>query len=154
MKSVTSSNELELRSKFLVEVFGDYVQKDDSILEIGSGDGRNLRFLKKAGYYDVSGCDTIHGSPFELVKERPYDVIYTMSTFFLFPKGSDWLFEKAARMAQKYIITIEGETTDLSRNLIGRDYNRIFSKLGFVQVEHQTDVFNQYGVLRVFKKYE
>jgi len=144
--------ELEDRSKFLVEVMDKYADKDNHILEVGFGDGRNLQFLRNAGYNRVEGIDKANGSSIEEVEPHQYDVIYTMSTLFLIPETNDWVFEKIAAMAKKWIITIEGETTK-GNGVIGRDYRKIFTKFGFEQIEHQTNVFNEYGVLRVFKKH-
>lgn len=143
-------NDVNERSEILVEIFNDYVHKDDTILEIGCGDARNIGYLKRAGYENAKGIDKIYGTEIERIPEEPIDVLFTMSTLFLLPKTSEWVFEKMARMAQKWIITLEGEVTKGA--VIGRDYNSIFSRLGFVQVEHQHPIFNQYGHLRVFKK--
>lgn len=144
--------ELEKRSKYLVDIFKRYIDKKHSILEIGSGDGRNVEFLKKAGFKNVEGIDKKDGTPIEKIEEKKYDVVYTMSTLFLLPKESEWVFEKISRMVNKYLITIEGETTKTSLGVTGRDYGEIFSKLGFFQVRHSMNVFNDYGHLRVFKK--
>jgi hypothetical protein len=143
--------ELEDRSKFLVSILDKYVEKDDHILEIGFGDGRNLQHLRNAGYTRVEGIDKANGSAIEDVEPYQYDIIYTMSTLFLIPESNDWVFEKIAAMSKKWIFTLEGETTK-GNGVIGRDYSKIFTKFGFEQVEHQTDVFNQYGVLRIFKR--
>ena len=140
---------LNYRSGFLVDVFEEYVPKTATILEIGCGDGRNMKWLKAMGWKKVTGIDKLLGTAIEDVKPKVYDVVYTMSTLFLLP---DNMMEKVASMAKNTIITIEGETTDSSRNLIGRDYSKVFAPYGFSEVEHQDNVFNQYGVLRVMKR--
>lgn len=145
-------SELIDRSKFLVEVFEKYIPKDASILEIGFGDGRNLHYLRLAGYNNVVGIDKANGTSIEDAEPHKYDVIFTMSTLFLIPEGTEWVFEKIAMMAQKWIITLEGEVTK-GNGVIGRDYTKIFSQFGFEEVEHQTDVFNTYGHLRVLRKH-
>lgn len=139
------------RSETLVEVFNEYVDKEDSILEIGCGDGRNIRYLKEAGYGNVIGIDKIYGTAIEDEEFKQYDIIYTMSTLFLIPSANEWVFEKIASMASKYLILFEGETTK-GNGVVGRDYNEVFSKFGFTQVEHETPMFNQYGHLRIMKK--
>jgi hypothetical protein len=144
-------DDLTYRSLFLVDVFEKYIPKDWSVLEVGCGDNRNIKHLKQAAWKHVTGIDKIYGSSIETVPEKHYDVIYTMSCLFLIPKENEWVFEKIARMADKYIITIEGETTT-PPTLIGRDYTEIFKKFGFEEVEKQINVFNSTGVLRVLKR--
>lgn len=144
------SENLTYRSEFLYQIFQDYVSKDWSVLEIGQGDGRNVRYLKERGY-SVVGIDKKDGEPIEEYPEKEFDVIYTMSTLFLIPPENDWVFEKIARMAKKYIITVEGETT-ASNGVWGRDYAEVFKKFGFEQVHQQTNIFNQYGVARILKR--
>jgi hypothetical protein len=153
MKSKKQS--LVYRSKFLLEVFKDFVDPADTILEIGEGDGRNVKYLKKHGYLDVEGVDKLKGTPIEKIEPKSYDVIFTMSTLFLIPPENNWVFEKIAKMAKKYIITIEGEVTDYRRDLWGRNYKEVFQPFGFYEVLCQDkDVFNEYGVLRVLKRHE
>lgn len=143
---------LKYRSDFLVEVFEDWIDKNDTVLEIGSGDGRNIRALKSSGYTYVVGIDKKDGAAIEDVDEKPYDTIFTMSTLFLIPPENEWVFKKIARMAKKYIVTIEGETTSDRHGVWGRDYSEVFCPLGFRELYVQRDVFNEYGVLRVLKK--
>ncbi len=141
------------RSEFLLEVFKDFVSRNDSILEIGDGDGRNVKYLKAHGYTNVTGIDKLKGTAIEDVPPQKYDVIFTMSTLFLIPPEKNWVFEKIAGMAKKLIITIEGEVTDYRRDLWGRDYTEVFKPFGFRQVLIQDrDVFNEYGVLRVLER--
>ncbi len=139
------------RTDFIVKVFEKYIPKDSSILEIGGGDGRNIIALQSAGYHNTAWVDKESGGSIEDIFPVPEDVIFTMSCLFLIPKGNEWVFEKIAKMAKKYLITVEGETTK-GNGVIGRDYQQVFEPFGFKQIEHQTNVFNMYGVLRVFKK--
>ncbi len=143
-------DELLYRSVFLEEIMDKYASYDDSILEIGSGTGRNINYLKEHGYKNVIGIDKKNGSAIEDIKEDKYDIIFTMSTLFLIDDEN--VFPKIARMAKKYIMTFEGEYT--SGEVIGRDYAIVFGRLGFMQVESQENMFNPTGVLRVMKRYE
>lgn len=144
--------DLTYRSEFLYEVFKDFIDPSLTVLEIGCGDGRNVDYLKKRGY-NVVGIDKLHGTSIEEVEEKLYDVIFTMSTLFQIPPENAWVFEKIARMANKYIITIEGETTHLKEgdNLFGRNYTDVFYPFGFREVMREKNVFNEFGVLRVLK---
>ena len=144
--------DLEERSKFIVDIFEKYVDKNDTILEIGHGDGRNLDFLVRAGYENVDGIDKAHGTSIEDMKPKQYDVIFSASTFFLIPPDNNWVFEKIAKMAKKYIITVEGETTSTGNSVYGRNYTQVFKPYGFKEVYQQYDVFNIYGVLRVLER--
>jgi hypothetical protein len=145
-----TSESLFYRSEFLFDVFTDLVDKEWSVLEIGQGDGRNVRFLNERGYH-AEGIDKNDGNPIETFPEKEYDVIYSMATFFLIPPENNWVFEKIARMAKKFIITIEGETS-ADNGVWGRNYAEMFKPFGFEQIYQQTNVFNQYGVLRIMKR--
>jgi len=142
--------DLTYRSEYLFGVFEKWVDKDWSVLEIGSGMNRNVDYLNERGY-NVEGIDKEKGSAIEDVEPKEYDVIYTMSCLFLIPPENNWVFEKIAKMAKRYIITIEGETASLP-NVWGRNYTDIFMEQGFKEVERQKNVFNEYGVLRVLKR--
>lgn len=140
--------DLTHRSEFLYSVIKKYAFFDDTILEVGCGDGRNVEYLKKHGFINVTGIDKSLGTAIEDVPLEMYDIIFTMSTLFLIKDES--VFEKIAKMVDQFIITIEGETT--KGEVIGRDYQKVFEPLGFRQVRHQDKVFNDFGVLRVFEK--
>lgn len=139
----------ESRTETLLEVIADYADDDDIILEIGQGTGRNVKALLKEGYNAV-GIDKKDGTAIEDIEPKEYDIIFTMSTLFLIPPENDWVFEKISKMAKKYIITFEGEATDLTRNVYGRNYDEVFSEYGFKQVE-ASPIFNKYGMMRVMK---
>lgn len=143
-------SELMYRSEYLLELFEEYIPKDMSILEIGEGDGRNVKYLREHGY-TVDGIDKKDGTAIEDIESRKYDVIYTMSTLFLIPPENNWVFKKIADMAKHYIITIEGETTS-PPTVFGRDYTDVFKDFGFEEIYLQRNVFNRYGVARVLKR--
>jgi len=147
-KSIDKSPE---RRGFVQQVFETFVDKDYSILEIGAGDNFNIDRLKSCGY-NIEGIDKKDGTAIEDIEPKQYDVIFTASTLFLIPPENDWVFEKIAGMAKKMIITIEGETTDLSRDVFGRDYSKIFTPFGFIQTHWEDNIFNRYGVLRILKQ--
>jgi hypothetical protein len=151
MQSKKYKKELLDRSEFLYSIVNQFADKSDSILEIGEGDGRNVEYLKDKGY-NVIGIDKLNGTAIEDVPINEYDVVYTMSTLFLIPPENNWVFEKISKMAKKYIITIEGETTDTRRDVWGRNYTEIFEQFGFDEVYHLYNVFNEYGVLRILKR--
>ena len=142
---------LTYRSEFLLEVFKDWVVPSWSVLEIGCGDGRNIKYLKSHGYPNVEGVDKCLGTAIEDIEAKEYDVVYTMSCLFLIPPENNWVFKKIASMAKKFIITIEGEWgTD---TVFGRNYTEYFKEFGFKEQFAQKDVFNEYGVLRVLERY-
>lgn len=145
------SSNISERSQFILDVFRVYVAPEMTCLEIGEGDGRHVKVLKENGF-NVEGIDKKNGTAIEDVPFKEYDVIYSMSAFFLIPPENAWVFEKIAKMAKRYIITIEGEVTDYRRNLWGRNYEEVFRPFGFLQIDHQDNVFNEYGKLRVFER--
>lgn len=145
------TEDLSYRSEYLLDLIKAVAEPTETILEIGEGDGRNVNFLKEKGYPHVEGIDKLNGTPIELVEPKEYDVIYTMSTLFLIPPENEWVFEKIANMAKKYIITIEGEKT-ATNGVFGRDYSRVFAPFGYTQIYQEDRVFNKYGVARILKK--
>jgi hypothetical protein len=148
-----SQEDLTYRSEFLLEVFKDFVAPEWAILEIGYGDKRNLNYLVSHGYPHVDGIDKKDGCSIEEFEPRDeYDVVFSMSTLFLIPPENNWVFEKIAKMAKKYIITIEGENVGYRGDLFERNYADVFKPYGFEEVLSQKGVFNRYGVLRVLKR--
>jgi hypothetical protein len=146
------AKDLTYRSEYLLEVFREYIDPKWAILEIGYGDKRNLNYLVENGYLNVDGIDKSDGCSIEEFEPRDeYDVIFSMSCLFLIPPENNWVFEKIAKMAKKYIITIEGETT-APNGVWGRNYTDVFRPFGFKEVLSKHKVFNEYGVLRVLKR--
>lgn len=137
------------RSRYLVGMFEKYnIDKNSNILEIGCNCGRNLNHLNKAGYKNLSGieinnealtllheifpelsAELINGSIEDNIlffKDYQFDVVYTMAVIQHIHIDSNWIFKHIARICKKYLILIELDT---------RDYEKIFSNLGFTLIE-------------------
>lgn len=143
------------RSEFLVELVKQHIPITEfsSILELGCNVARNLKFLWKAGYRDLTGVDInrsaisiarrtvpkatfVHGTIEDFIKtEKRYNLVFTMAVLMHVRNDEIDLFGKIAAMAEDYIITIESEIKkDGKRRIIGRNYRDIFEDLGFYQV--------------------
>ena len=156
------------RSEFAHKILDKYAVHSDSILEIGAGAGRTTNYLYNKGFKDITALDVdkkqldlITNSGIKKVNKtiqehvednKKYDVVLTISTLYLIPYTDDNVFEEIAKIAKKYIITIEGEKgCGRFGRLYERNYGEVFSKFGFEEIECQKDVFNMFGVLRVLK---
>ena len=142
------------RSKYITDVIGKYAKKDDSILEIGCGSGRHLIKLKKLGYTNLTGLDyqPVYLEGIKFINEsledadlERYDIVFTASCLFLIK--DDELVKDVQKLAKKYLMTFEGETSK-GNGVIGRDYSEVFD---LEQVEHKKNMFNAFGHARVFK---
>jgi SAM-dependent methyltransferase len=138
---------------FLAGFWFPEVDQHSSILEVGCGWGANLHHLKKLGYSDLTGVEissdavemlrrtypdlyssgsVISGSAEEILPELGSDsvgVFLTVATsMHLHPKSSS-VYREIARIAGKYICTVELESANNSY-LFARNYGRLFEKLG------------------------
>jgi len=165
------------RSDFLMSILPNYVNKDESILELGCNCGRNLNALYLAGYYDLSGidinasairlCEKIYPDLYSVaefytesieswMKTNPlqYDCIFTMAVLEHIPKESEWIFVNIAHKARGAIITIEDENSGGPKHF-PRNYQKVFDGLGWRQIfEQQATSANElHGLIaRVFTR--
>jgi 2-polyprenyl-3-methyl-5-hydroxy-6-metoxy-1,4-benzoquinol methylase len=138
-------------TELVVSTLANYIDKSDTILEIGSGTGRNLAGLIDAGYHHVSGIE-INQSAIDLGREKwatladipmqcspiedaindipEYDVIFTQGVLMHLPPQSEWVFGVIARKAKRIIMTIENEFWTSDRAW-PRNYGDIFKPLGW-----------------------
>ena len=124
-------------SEMFIETVKRYLpDRESTILELGANCGRNLFHLNKAGYRNVSGveisqkavdlgllnfgvvCGNIEVSSIEdyLLKPGKFDLVFTMGVLMHIHPDSNWIFEKIADAAMKYIITIENEMDNAHLN--------------------------------------
>ena len=167
------------RSRLLVKFVRRYADDDFSVMEIGSNVGRNLEYLRRAGYEKQYGIEPskkavrvmkeefpdlvkkvkIHTiSVEEVIKDfddKEFDVVFTMATFEHIHSDSEWVFEEVGRVAGKLIITIEDEVLNSWRHF-PRNYKKIFESLRWRQVEEKNCLgvpgLNANFTVRVFKK--
>ena len=144
-------------TKLIVGKLNNYLHKSDSIMELGSGTGRNLAGLVSAGFVDVAGleinqdaidmgksafpelsgvhitCAAVEDAIFKLDN---YDCIYTQSILMHLSREADWIFEEISSRANKLIMTIENEKADEANGICWRrNYKEIFVGLGWHELE-------------------
>ncbi len=172
--------DLEIRSKFLLQLITKNCAKNIKILELGCSVGRNLNILYHNGYKNLAGIE-INKQSIELMEERysemyktidiytstienaikhildlEYDLIFSMAVLEHVHTDSEFIFREIARITKTFLITIEDESSKTWRHF-PRDYNEVFSKVGFHQIESicckkESTGFNTNFVARVFQK--
>lgn len=141
------------RSEFLVSLVRRYLKPDASVIELGCNVGRNLHYLWQAGYRNLSGIEinddaikkmkegypdmkpTVYqGTIEDRIKElKEYDLVFTMAVLEHIHRDSESVFSEIARLAKKYLITIEDEK-NVSERHFPRNYKNIFEGLGLRQI--------------------
>lgn len=162
------------KSIYLLKKIKPYVKKNDRILELGSGTGRNLHYLLSSGYDNVFGIE-ISNKAMDLMKQKypdilyvwndsienkiknintgEFDIVFSMAVLMHIHGDSEWIFNEIVRITKRYLITIEEEKNGgKGRKHLPRNFKNIFEDLGMKQVEE--DVFPQPGhrqfITRVF----
>ena len=162
----------EYRTKYLVGLVGKYANPKSSFMELGCNVGRNLHGLWKAGYHDISGIE-INEKAIDLMRETypdlgasiyvgqlehevgetlyRYDFVFSMCVLMHVHPDSEFIFADIAKMAKKYIITIEDEVKETWRHC-PRNYKDVFEPFGFKQVFEEHVPWGENGVTaRVLK---
>jgi len=168
------------RSRLIVETISRYVDPKSSILEIGCNVGRNLKFLKAAGFTSLTGIEINPNAVKLLHQHHPdlartavivtssvedffyrnqktnFDLIFTCEVLEHIPRESEWVFGEMAHCAGRFIITFEMEDPGINfHRIVGRDYSNIFQSYGFQRIHSETFGQNSQGhgyTLRVFEK--
>lgn len=150
--------EREQRSRFLLDLMAEHVEKDAAILEIGCNVGRNLSFLQRDGYSNLTGIEisknaleklrenfpklaesaTLINKPVEEAirefDENNFDVVFTMAVLEHIHEDSAWIFEEIVRVAGRYLIVIEDEQSYTWRHF-PRNYRKVFEQHGARQIK-------------------
>lgn len=168
----------EARGGFLAGLLGRYVRPEAAILEIGCKGGKNIDPLYRAGMIELTGIEespervsqlearfpdiwgraNVIQGPLDVSMGRfadgEFDLVFSVGYF---EEDADYehLFDEMARVAGKYVITIEDER-ELPRRSGARDFGKTFESRGLRQVE-EIDVAGKTGLesffyCRVFKK--
>ena len=142
------------RSVFVYDqAFDPYVPLDSSILDIGCNCGRDLNYLYRHGYKNLTGIDVskdalnyvsmfwpemmnqeyeqpllIHSPIEDIIKhfeDLSFNVVYCFSVLMHLPDELTWIFEEMKRITKNYIIIVEDDK---------RNYSEIFSDESFSQI--------------------
>jgi hypothetical protein len=156
---ITEFEKGENKSKFLFEQIQKHTKLEFSspILEMGCAVGRNLIYLWKNNFKNISGLEInetavkyiqknysefydnseiILGSIEEEIKkykDKQFELVFTMATLQYVPPSNNFIFHEIARISSKYIITIERENFSSVKHEYPRDYKKIFTELEFTQ---------------------
>ena len=159
------------RSDMLVNIVKNKIalETDRTILEVGCNVGRNLGYLERAGYTELSGIDVnknaldmvqskacLMNGPIEKVLPRiqqPYGLVFTMAVLQHIPPENDKVLGHIARLGKYNLLTIEDESYSSDRHF-PRNYKTVFEKLGLRQVRgwKQLIGLNKTFVMRWFKE--
>ena len=146
-----------LRSEYLHKIVSEHFTSDIKILELGSNVGRNLNFLHKNGYRDLTGVEinldaiklmaTYYPKCFEDSKIRygaienlikrfatdEFDLVFTVAVLEHIHPESEWIFKEMQRIS-KSILVIEDEWSWSTRHC-PRNYNRVFKDMNQIKKE-------------------
>lgn len=150
-----------------------YLNKSNSILELGCNSGANLNHLSQFGYSNLSGieinkhainemkktfpklkADIINNSLENLMPALPdnsYDLIFTMAVLIHISPQSNFIFKEMVRVSRKYICVVEAETC-YCKYIFPRNYKRIFEKLGCKEILYIQEMPDLLYSLRLFEK--
>lgn len=164
----------EERSRFLVQLLDKHAV-GATVLELGCNVGRNLHYLREGGYTQLGAveinaealaqladafpdlareADLRNGSLEEELPKMPdssWDVVFSVAVLEHVHYDSDWLLEHVARVARRFVVTVENEA-DISDRTFPRNYKRVFERHGARQLEEIAPVPGLPGgfVARVF----
>jgi len=166
------------RSKLILNIFNKFgIDKDKSILELGCNIGRNLNFLYKNDYKNLTGIDIrkeaidtlkiiypemgtnieLYVSPIENIigDLSDYDIIFTLAVLEHIHTDSEWIFKKIYNLTKDKLILIEDEKK-LSWRHYPRQYKDIFESYGMKQMYEyncsEEDGLDNNFYVRVFEK--
>jgi SAM-dependent methyltransferase len=145
------------RTRFLLKTANRFVNKNDSVLELGCNVGRNLNALYLDGFRNLSGIEinerairilkasypkmaeqvTLFNRPVEDVitklGDNAYDAVFTMAVLMHIHPESEWVFAEMVRITKKHLILIEHEESQNWR-VFRRNYANVFEPLSMRQI--------------------
>lgn len=149
------------RSLFLVEEIARHLPATASINEIGCNAGRNLHYLYRAGFTNLSAVEIssraievlrstfpelstipiVNAAVEEVAKGwkiNQFDLTFTMAVLLHIHPDSDWVLRKIAK-SSRHVFVIETEAGS-HRHIFPRDYHQIFTSFGATQIAEYKQV--------------
>lgn len=116
-------------------------------------------------YPDLAAAGTFYTDAIENAvtefDDNQFDVVYSVETLQHIHPDDAWVFEELARITDDLIVTVENEGTDEQQSagesvnyvndeipLYYRDWNRVFTEFGFVEIESRA---TKRDTLRAFR---
>jgi SAM-dependent methyltransferase len=149
------------RSQWLVALAKKHLganAEQAKLLEIGCNIGRNLEHFHRAGFRNLNAIE-INAGAIEALKQHfpelgktaqffvgpveegiktfgdgQFDIVYTMAVLEHVHADSNWIFGDIARVAKRFVITIEDER-EFSDRHFPRKYDQVFGAVGLKQIE-------------------
>ena len=142
---------------YLEKMFSPWVDKDDSICELGCNAGGKLNWLLQNEYRNLAGIELnpackpvmeklfpelarsmdLHIGAFSkllpALPQAKYAFVYTLSSIELIHPQQDFVFQDIARICGKYLMTVEIEWAG-GQYFFPRNYRRVFAKHGLQQI--------------------
>ncbi len=165
--------------QFIVEIVRRYANANWTVFEIGCNAGANLDRLFRAGFTRLGGIeinpeavkllsetfpelasqveiyDAAVEEVIQTIPDDAFDIIFTMAVLEHIHRDSEWTFQEMARIARRYLITIEDEKSS-GWGHFPRNYRKVFERLGLAQVESMNcrsiEGLGDRFVARVFEK--
>ncbi len=133
------------------------VAREAPILELGCNIGRNLAYLARCGYRNLTAVE-INGNALEVMKQvhpatarlarlihspleqalpqlndGTFELVFSMAVLEHVHSDSDSIFPHIARVARRFVLTVEDEVGEGPRHF-RRDYGQVFRSLGLREV--------------------
>ena len=159
--------------KCMVDCIEPYMQKNYSILELGSNCGVNLNLLSSHDYSNLNGIEI---NPFAIeemrksfpllkanianisledglkhIPESSFDLVFSMAVLIHIHPCSNFIFDEIARISKKYLCIVEGENFNC-KYIFPRNYKRVFESRGYEQIKYIEKMPDANYTLRLFKK--
>jgi SAM-dependent methyltransferase len=158
--------------EMIAECFGDFFRicpPTGHVLEIGCNTGTNLEYLRKRGFQTFTGIDinagaienfraiypetfaatrTLVGDALPIMRSLEtgaFDAVFSRGCLINIPYEDEAIFGEIARVTRNIVIIMEADSVQPGSVLFPRDYEKIFSELGFQLILKKLLIAGEWG---------